>query len=101
MPVASPPVSGFVFFGSLAGSNCPANPKVAGSVTRPNWVYITLQLAGLPFEASSSLVRLLPPTLDWLHVEQAIHTVNSLSVHKIRQAFLALQRTQSHLKSRR
>jgi len=85
LPVASPPVSGFIIFGSLATFDCPANQKVAGSVTRPNRVYITLRLAGSPFEASP---REIAPTLARLATCRTGNLHGELlSVHKIRQAY--------------
>ena len=83
LPVASPPVSGFIISGGLATFN---------RVTRPNRVYVTLRLAGSPFEASS--VRLLARTLDWLHVEQAIYMVNTFQFTRSARLILALQSSQ-------
>src|ERR1035438_3941363 len=77
LPVASPPVSGFILVGGLA-------PSVF--LSRPNRVYFILRLACFA-HTNASPDELLHPALAGLHVRTGNLHGELLSVHKISQAY--------------
>src|SRR5205814_7900790 len=82
-PVASPPVAGFVIFGSFATLTL-RHEAEPGS--------LALRLACSPREASPAGLLLL--TLAWLIVERAINNVHSFQYTRSARLALAHQQTQ-------
>ena len=80
-PVASPSISGFIFFGRLATLTLHNEAKQG---------LLALRLTCSPREASSAELLLL--TLAWLLVERAINKVYSFQYTRSTRLILALQR---------